>query len=85
MDLPRLSGADSLVGSPWHCVKCAAEGEEGLRPFPTPLRWKEQLFLASPALLQTYLWLGFPALWTAQATIGDFLSPCLWHQAVGDG
>lgn len=58
MDLPslfwaRLSRADSLVGSPWHCVKRAAEGEEELRPFLTPLRCKEQLFLASLPLLQT--------------------------------
>lgn len=37
---PRLSKADSLVGSPWHCVKCATEGEEGLRPFLTLLNAK---------------------------------------------
>lgn len=33
---PRLSGADSLVGSPWCCVKHPAEVEEGLL---TPLRF----------------------------------------------
>lgn len=48
---PRLPGADSLAGSPWHCVKHHAEGEERLTPLLTPLRFGEQLLLAPLSLI----------------------------------